>query len=111
MRQDDAGLWQLWQASSDLRQQTQLTSENANSGWPAGAPSGRRIAFDSDRADPDPNDDAVITDITIRPNGSGLIKLTPSRVFSGDPAYSPDRRTIAFNSDQGDCPPKQGISR
>jgi Tol biopolymer transport system component len=102
-RKDDAGLWQVFVASPDLRRETQITAADGNSGWPVWSWGGRRIAFDSDRGDPDPSDDTWINDIfTMRPDGSGLVKLTRSDGAAFDAAYSPDGSTIAFASDRGD---------
>jgi Tol biopolymer transport system component len=110
MKLDDAGLWQIWVASRDLSSQAQVTSEPANSGWPVWAPGGSRIAFDTDRADPDPNDSRAINDVfTMNPDGTDLVDLTHSIGFSADAAYSPDGGQIAFDSDRGDYPAKQGI--
>jgi Tol biopolymer transport system component len=111
MRQDDHGFWQTWvAANATLAAQAKITDGVADSGWPVWAPGGRRIAFDSSRADPDPTDDVAINDIfTLRPDGSGLVKLTDSAGFSADAGYSPDGRWIVFDSDRGDNPAQQGI--
>jgi Tol biopolymer transport system component len=110
MRTDHAGLWQIWVGSAHLRNQTKLTDQPANSGWPVWAPGGRRIAFDSDRADRNPNDENVINDIfTMRPDGNGVRNLTHSRGFSADANYSPSGKRIVFEADRGDYPDKMGI--
>ena len=110
MRQDDAGFWQTWVARSDMSHQRQLTDEHANSGWPVWAPTGNRLAIDSDRTDADPADDHAINDVfVLNADGSGLTKVTDSVGMSGDPAWSPDGRLLAFEADRGDYPTKQGI--
>jgi Tol biopolymer transport system component len=101
-RADTAGFAQVWTANPDLSAQQQLTQSNAHSGWATWAPDASRIAFDSDRSDPDPTDEVFVNDVfTMRPDGSDVRKVTDSEGFSGDPAYSPDGSLIAFDANQG----------
>ena len=100
MKQDADGFEQTWVTNKDLSDQVKLTNESANSGWAVWKPGGDKLAFDSDRADPDPDDPNVINDIfTMNPDGSGVVKLTHSEDFSGDPGWSPDGSQIAYASD------------
>jgi Tol biopolymer transport system component len=102
MRQDGAGHWQVWVASSSLSGAKRLTHGHHNSGWPVWSPNGRRIAFDSDRTDHRPNDSRQINDVFLmKPDGSGVKKLTDSKGNSGDAAWSPRGSLIAFDSDRG----------
>jgi Tol biopolymer transport system component len=71
-RLDSAGFVQTWVADKDLSDQAQLTSGSADSGWAVWKPGGAKLAFDSNRADPDPNDSEAINDIfKMNPDGTG----------------------------------------
>jgi len=104
MRRDRAtNLWQIWVANGDFRNRTKVTDESADSMDSVWSPGGRRLAFDSDRADPNLNDSKVINDIlTMRPDGTGVRNLTHARGFSSDPGYAPNGKHIAFDADRGD---------
>ncbi|HWK93748.1 MAG TPA: hypothetical protein VNR17_15945 [Luteimicrobium sp.] len=109
-RVDDAGAFQVWVANADLSRQRQLTSGRSNSQASTWKPDGTRLAFDSDRTDPDPDDGVGVNDIfTVRPDGSGLVQVTRSSGVSADPSWSPDGKLLTFESDLGDYPAKQGI--
>ncbi len=102
LRWDGNGIAQVFTANPDLTAEQQLTFGEAGSGWPAWSPDGTRIAFDSDRADPDRSDDHLVNDVfTMRADGTDVRKVTDSVGFSGDPAYSPDGSLIAFDADRG----------
>lgn len=102
MRTDRAGHWQIWVASSTLSGAKQLTHGRYDSGWAVWSPNGKRLAFDSNRNDHTPNNSKHVNDLFVmRPDGSGVKKLTNSRAASGDAAWSPNGRLIAFDSDRG----------
>jgi Tol biopolymer transport system component len=105
-----SGTAQIWTACPDLSHAKQLTSvPNRDSGGIAWSPDGSRIAFDSNRDDPDPNADPFINDVYVMDrDGAGVRKLTKSIGLSGGPSYSPDGRLIAFESDRGEAG-KEGI--
>ena len=73
-------------------------------------PGGAKLVFASTRADPDPTDARTIVDIfKMNPDGTGVVKLTDSKAFNGNPGWSPDGRKIAFDSDRADRPGRSEI--
>jgi len=70
---------QTWVANKDLSNQRKLTSGLADSGWAVWKPGGAKLAFDSNRADPDPTDSEAINDIfKMNPDGSALHFISPN---------------------------------
>src|SRR5215204_566054 len=101
MKVDSDGFWQTWVANKDLSDQVKLTSGSVDSGWAVWKPGGAKLAFESNRADPDPDDSNAINDIfTMNPDGSGIVKLTHSEDRSETTGWSPDGKKIAFDSDR-----------
>ena len=77
MRDDKQGSPQTWVACADLTHQRQLTAiARRSSGWPVWSPDGSRIAFDSDREDPDPSDAKAINGVfTMAADGSDAVTV------------------------------------
>jgi Tol biopolymer transport system component len=73
-----------------------ITPPRLEGGSPDWSPSGHRIAFNSNAAR------SGSSILTVRPNGSDLQRLTPSRFPFNDalPSYSPQGNRIAFVSDR-----------
>jgi len=100
-REDSHGFVQTWVADKDLSNQVKLTSKKADSGWAVWKPGGAKLAFDSTRADPKPDDPNAINDIfKMNPDGSGIVKLTDSKYFDANAGWSPNGKRIAFDSDR-----------
>ena len=105
---DRAGHWQVWVANPDLSAATKLTRGRYDSGWAVWSPDGKRLAFDSSRTDHTPNDSHHVNDVFVmKPDGSGVKKLTDSKGVSGDAAWSPNGSSIAFDADRGN---RSGLS-
>jgi Tol biopolymer transport system component len=109
-RFDNTGQFQLWVANADLTNQRQITFGPYTSGFATWKPDATRLAFDSNRSDADLTDDNFPNDVfTMNPDGTGVVQVTDFGGFSGDPDWSPDGKWLAFESDLGDHPAKQGI--
>jgi Tol biopolymer transport system component len=98
MRYGAAGHSQVWVGCADLSKERRVTDTPGHaSGFSVWSPDGGRIAFDTDRDDPDLADDDAINDVyTMAPDGSDLLKLTDSTGAATDPTYSPDGLEIAY---------------
>ena len=82
-----------------------LTRHEARDKKPAWSPDGRRIAFVSDRKGESEKGLLLTNDIFVmNADGSGVEQLTSSQrpIFAGDPAWSPDGSSIAFNMLDGE---------
>lgn len=83
----DCGLWISERNGAGLRQ---LTNDGSD-GLPAWSPRGDQIAFSR-------NIDGNVDLFTIRPDGSGLQRLTNAPGNDSVPAWTPDGRQMAFRS-------------
>lgn len=109
-RADQADQWQLWVANADLSNERQISAGPYTSGFATWNADGTRIAFDSNRSDPDLSDDVGVNDVfTMNPDGSDVVQVTDSGSFAGDPGWSPDGQWLTFESDFNDYFGKAGI--
>ncbi len=91
--------WEIYVMNADGTGQTRLTDNPAADSAASWSPDGQRIAFVSDRNDPDRNDDVRISDIYLmNADGSVQTRLTDSSAWDTRPRWSPDGRRIAFFS-------------
>ncbi len=98
-RNDDDFIFGIYVMNADGSGQTRLTDNSAIDGAPSWSPDGRRIAFHSDRDDPDRSDDYRIAGIYVmNADGSGQTRLTDNSATDASPSWSPDGRRIAFTS-------------
>ena len=110
MRFDENNNGEIWVANPDMTHQVQLTFGRDDGWFPAWSPDGTRIAFGTNRNDPDFDDGVQISDIyTMRPDGSDLRKLTDSKGDSEKPTWSPDGRWLVYSADRGDYPASAGL--
>jgi Tol biopolymer transport system component len=102
MVKNHAGHWQIWVANSDLSGAKKLTHGRYDSGWARWSPDGKRLVFDSNRTDHTPNDSRHVNDVFVmKPDGTGVKRLTDSKGVSGDAAWSPNGSLIVFEADRG----------
>jgi Tol biopolymer transport system component len=101
---------EIFRANDDGTGVVQLTHSGADhaaveSDW---APSGLRIAFDSDRLR---ESDGDVQIFTMDRNGDtvDVQQVTTGAGFHGDPAYSPDGNSLAIEADRGNYPEDEGI--
>jgi Tol biopolymer transport system component len=85
---------EIYVMNADGSDQTNLTNNPANDGWPNWSPDGTRIVFASYR------DDRPNTEIyMMKADGSGVTQLTDTPGLNNeDVAWSPDGKQIAFKS-------------
>ncbi len=88
----------IWIMDADGSNKVRLTDNGAANFCPFFHPSGKKVIFTSNLADPNGrNFDIYLIDI----DGKNLEQVTFDETFDGFPMFSPDGRTIAFCSNRG----------
>ncbi len=98
-RTKQADIWLLELATKNLRN---LTNHPAGDFRPCWSPDGQWIAFSTDRDSTKPKGAGGFVTLhstelyLIRPDGSGLQRVTQSGAFAGSPVWSPDGKQLLF---------------
>jgi Tol biopolymer transport system component len=88
----------IWIMDADGSNKVRLTNNGAANFCPFFHPSGEKVIFTSNLADPHGrNFDIYLIDI----DGKNLEQVTFDETFDGFPMFSPDGRTLAFCSNRG----------
>jgi TolB protein len=94
-----ANLWLLDLATRKARQSTKHDNGDFRPCW---SPDGHWIAFSSDRDSKQPKAQGGFATLhsteiyLIRPDGSGLRRITKAHAFAGSPTWSPDGKRLVF---------------
>jgi hypothetical protein len=99
-RLDSAGFVQTRVADKDLSDQVKLTSESADSGLAVWKPGSAKLAFDSNRADPDPTDARDRRHLQDEPRRLRCRQADRLGVLQRRRGLVTRRKKIAFNSDR-----------
>jgi Tol biopolymer transport system component len=89
---------EIYMMNADGTNAVNLTRNAASDSDPAISPDGSKIVFVSDRDRTGPSLPSTLELYQLNANGSGVRRLTNNAEFDGDPAFSPDGRSLVFCS-------------
>jgi TolB protein len=97
----DADIYVINADGSSLKR---ITESPAGDSWPSWSPDGKKIAFVRQRGEGGPSTVCKSCIYKIRVDGTGLKRLTGTKSFATDPAWSPNGKKIVFSSANPDAP-------
>jgi TolB protein len=91
------GNWDIYVINANGSGLKRITKSSAGDFSPTWSPDGKKIAFVRQRGEGDPSTVCESCIYKIKVNRTGLTRLTDTKGFASDPAWSPNGKKIAFS--------------